>query len=298
MDDAWPEHLLASNHPTREWRSRSEATWEAIRQDYLTGATARDLCDRYEVGLSTLRLKAKEGGWRRGDQDDSDLFPADADRRVADVSPEADLAAVEENWAELADRARFRLRRAIGLGRAAEAASWLRLYHRLHGLAAADASAPGDAAERLTPPALQDPGPQFGRESGPEPVPVAGPSPRPDPVDTVIAVARQIESIARRAAVGSDEAGMDALEAEIAALEARTAALSGGGDTPHVGPSLDALDSLDPVFSSLEEPAPPPDRATLLRSRGRRLELGLGVSDLDEALATLDRQHTDAGLSP
>jgi len=137
MDDAWPEHLLASNHPTREWRSRSEATWEAIRQDYLTGATARDLCDRYEVGLSTLRLKAKEGGWRRGDQDDSDLFPADADRRVADLSPEADLAAVEENWAELADRARFRLRRAIGLGRAAEAASWLRLYHRLHALAEA-----------------------------------------------------------------------------------------------------------------------------------------------------------------
>jgi len=98
-------------------------------------------------------------------------------------------------------------------------------------------------------------------------VPVAGPSPRPDPVDTVIAVARQIESIVRRAAVGSDEAGMDALEAEIAALEARTAALSGGGDTPRMGPSLDALDSLDSVFSSLEEPAPPPDRATLLRSR-------------------------------
>lgn len=166
MDDGWPEHLLAKNHPRREWRSHPDAVWETIRQDYLAGAAARDLCDRYHVGLSTLRLKAREGGWRRGDQADSDLFPADADRWVADDAPDADLIAdAEESWADLADRARFRLRRAIGWGRAAEAASWLRVHDRLRALAAAE----GDAA-------------------APDPVPP--PEPGPDPVEAAIAVVR------------------------------------------------------------------------------------------------------------
>ena len=216
MDDPWPEHLLAANHPVRQWSSRSDATWEAIRRDYLAGVPARDLCDRHEVALSTLRLKAKEGGWRRADQADSDLFPADADRWVADDAPDADAFAAEgEDWADLAERARFRLRRAIASGRAAEAASWIRVHERLRALAAAEAAPP-------------DPPPEV----------------EPDPVEAAMAVAAQIGSLARRAARATEESDIEALEADVEALEAHVAALTGGPGEP----TLDSLDSLDPVF--------------------------------------------------
>ena len=278
MDDdlpPWPEHLLASNHPTRAWRSRSETTWEAVRQDYLAGAAARDLCDRYDVALSTLRLKAKEGGWRRADQADSDLFPADADRWVQDDVPDAGLAADNESWVDLAERARFRLRRAIASGRAAEAAAWLRVHDRLRALAAAEAAP------------LKRPA-----DSGPPPAPL------PDPIEAVIARSRQIESIAHRAARVTDEADIDALQAEFDALEARAAALTVGTGEPDPDETLDSLDSLDPVFSDPSEAPPLPDRPALLRTRERRLELGLGVSDLDQALADLDRAWAGSSLSP
>lgn len=270
-DEAWPEHLLAANHPARSWNSRSDATWEAIRQEYLAGAAARDLCDRYEVALSTLRLKAKEGGWRRADQADSDLFPADADRWADDAAPDAGFVADDEDWADLAERARFRLRRAIGSGRAAEAASWLRVHDRLRAIAAAGA-APTD------PPPPADP--------------------QPDPIDRVMGLASQIGSIARRAAGATEDADIDALQAELAALEARAAALAPGPAEPDADETLDSLDSLDPVFSDPAGTASSPDRQALLRTRERRLGLGLGVSDLDQALADLDRAWTGSGLSP
>lgn len=275
MDDAWPEHLSAENHPQRTWRSRSEATWEAIRRDYLAGAAARDLCDRHEVALSTLRLKAREGGWRRADQADSDLFPADADRWVADESAEVQVAAAdEESWADLADRARFRLRRAIGSGRAAEAASWLRVHDRLRALAVADAA----AASSVEPP--------------------PSPQPEPDPVAAATAIAAQIGSLARRAARLTDEADIAALEVEVEALKVRAAALTPDPAGPDVGETLDPLDSLDPVFSGPSEALPVPDRQALLRTRERRLDLGLGVADLDQALADLDRAWAGSSLSP
>ncbi len=278
MDDqTWPEHLLAANHPVRAWNARSDATWEAIRQDYLAGVPARDLCDRYEVALSTLRLKAKEGGWRRADQADSDLFPADADRWVNDETEAVDAAAEDEDWAELAERARFRLRRAIASGRAAEAASWLRVHDRLRALAAAEVT----ASQLL-----------------PGPPPEVEPEPEQNSLDAVMTVADGVGSIALRAARATDDETIEALEAELAALEAHAAALTRESAPPELGATLDSLDPLDPGFSGPTEVAPPPDRPALLRTRERRLELGLGVADLDQALAELDRPWAGSGLSP
>lgn len=221
-DDAWPEHLLAANHPVRAWNARSDATWEAIRQDYRAGAAARDLCDRYEVALSTLRLKAKEGGWRRADQTDSDLFPADADRWADDTASDAGFAAGDEDWADLAERARFRLRRAIASGRAAEAASWLRVHDRLRALAAAEGTSAAPALDIIA---------------------------EPDPLDAAMSVAARIGVLARRAARATDEAEMQAIEAEVEALKSRAATLTGDPDPPGADQTLDSLDSLDPVFS-------------------------------------------------
>lgn len=291
MEDAWPEHLLAPNHPQRQWRTRSDATWEAIRRDYLAGAAARDLCDRYDVALSTLRLKAREGGWRRADQDDSDLFPADADRWVADRPAETDDDPqvqpggeagldVEEDWADLAQRARFRLRRAIGSGRAAEAASWLRVHDRLRALAAAQAPDPEPADLRKVPPSPPARTPPARRV--------------PDPLDTAMSVARQIGSIARRAAANPDEATMRALDAEVRALEARAASLT--ADLPAAGDAtpLDPLDSLHPVF-----PAPAtPVREPLQPPRRHPVAPDLDPADLDRALAGHPRRPTGTGVSP
>ncbi|MFN3668093.1 MAG: hypothetical protein ACK4VY_02195 [Brevundimonas sp.] len=269
MEEAWPEHLLARNHPTREWRSRPEAAWEAIRHDYLAGVSARELCDRYGVALSTLRLKAKEGGWRRTDQADDYPWSAGSDLYADDAASDDRAPADAESWAELADNARFRLRRAIASGRAAEAASWLRVHERLRALVIAEA------------------------DTAPEPPEVA-----PDPIEAVVTVARQVESLARRAACATEDADIDALQAEVEALEARAAALT----ADPAGPTLDSLDSLDPVFSSPAGTASAPDRPAgreaLLRTRERRLGLGLGVSDLDQALAALDRTAAGDGLSP
>ena len=236
MDDAWPEHLLAANHPVRQWNARSDTTWEAIRQDYLAGIPARDLCDRYEVALSTLRLKAREGGWRRADQPDSDLFPADADpwvtNHAGDDATEALIVADEEDWADLAARARFRLRRAIASGRAAEAASWMRVHDRLSALAVAEAT----QTDPLHP-------------SLPKPEP----EPDPDPLDAAMALAAKIGSLARSAAHATTEAEFEAIDAEVEVLRVRAAALKLRSGGPENGTTLDSLDSLDPVFSGPDE---------------------------------------------
>jgi len=87
---------------------------------------------------------------------------------------------------------------------------------------------------------------------------------------------------------------MRAIEAEVEALKSRAAALTTGFS----GPALDSLDSLDPVFSDPADAPPSPDRAALLRTRERRLDLGLGVADLDLALADLDRAWAGSGLNP
>lgn len=224
MTETWPEHLLASGQ--RRWRTLSEAEWEAIRREYLAGVGARDLCDRHEIGLSTLRLKAREGGWRRADRAaDSDLFPAEADAwPAADVDGDEDDAVYDlDDWPDMIATTRRHLRRAIASGRAAEAASWMRLHDRLR------ANLPVETSTIPTPP-----------PSVPDPV-----------IEGVIEVATRIDDIARRAAQAADaadEATLAALQDEVIALKRLTRRLDAASPGTEA-PTLDALDSLDPVFS-------------------------------------------------
>jgi hypothetical protein len=264
------------DQPARTWRALSEAEWDAIREDYLCGFSAPELCERYEIGLSTLRQKARDGGWRRVDQPvDSEMFPADADRWVADAEDDGDdyEAAAGDDWAGLADMARLRLRRALASGRAADAGSWMRLYDRLVAQQARE---------------------QAAAQSAPEPEP----EPEPDPVAAVRAMMRSVDSIARRAAQaaadGDDEA-LDALEAEVEAIKAEAAKGRPASDSSDaldgVFPAADAAasdasDSLDGVFPP-DAPDPEAERARLTTLRERRISLGLGVSDIDATLAAL-----------
>lgn len=274
------EQFLASSH--RKWRTLPEAEWETIRRAYLSGVPARELCDLYEIGLSTLRLKARDGGWRHADRPiDTDLFPADADAN-ADAKVDSWASPPEEDdatdapiehdgqWTDLAIMAKLRLRRAIASGRAAEAGSWMRVYDRLK---------THDAAPKDPPPTPSPPSPDTEDVD--------------DALDSLAATLREVESIARRAMRAEqdlDQDAMAAIDADVAALKARAASTAfQSSPSDHQTPALDSLDSLDPVFSDDE------DRFDILAERGRlillrdrRLAHGLAVSDIDQMLAVLD----------
>lgn len=90
------------------------------RRDYLAGEKATTVCQRYGMSLSSFRMHARAGGWRRIDQP------------IADVPPERGEYHPDDNvsFADLADEAFLNIRRALGTGRAAEAAGWMRLYEK------------------------------------------------------------------------------------------------------------------------------------------------------------------------
>jgi hypothetical protein len=98
------------------YRIRSEETWAEARSDYLAGFTAEDVCRRYDIGLSALRLRARRERWRRADG--VDPSPADDDLDLfADVEPD-----------DMVEMARLRMVAAISRGQSTEAARWGRIY--------------------------------------------------------------------------------------------------------------------------------------------------------------------------
>lgn len=97
------------------------------RDDYLAGEPARIVCRRYDLGLSAFRIRARKGEWRRGDQDDPDLY-----------DPALELEAVEPvAFSDMADTARRRLQLALMDGEATEAQRWLRIFEALSSMASA-----------------------------------------------------------------------------------------------------------------------------------------------------------------
>ena len=94
--------------------------WVHIRREYLAGVKATILCQRWGMSLSSFRLHARAGKWRRIDQPISDVPPEAGEYHPDDIS-----------FADLADEAFLKIRRALGMGRASEASTWMRLYDRL-----------------------------------------------------------------------------------------------------------------------------------------------------------------------
>lgn len=97
------------------------------RDDYLAGEPARIVCRRYDLGLSAFRIRARKGEWRRGDQDDPDLY-----------DPALELEAVKDvAFSDMADTARRRLQLALMDGEATEAQRWLKIFEALSSMASA-----------------------------------------------------------------------------------------------------------------------------------------------------------------
>lgn len=109
------------------YRVRSQEIWDMARDDYLAGEPARIVCRRYDLGLSAFRIRARKGEWRRGDQDDPDLY-----------DPALELEAVKDvAFSDMADTARRRLQLALMDGEATEAQRWLKIFEALSSMASA-----------------------------------------------------------------------------------------------------------------------------------------------------------------
>lgn len=116
--------------------------WDHARREYLSGVKATTVCQRYGISLSSFRLHARVGGWRRIDQ------------RTSEVPPEFGEYHRDDNvsFADLADEAFLNMRRALGMGRAAEASTWMRVYDSLADRARAEVMA---VLPDITPPLLE-----------------------------------------------------------------------------------------------------------------------------------------------
>ncbi|WP_333590659.1 DUF2461 domain-containing protein [Brevundimonas sp.] len=119
---------------SRPSRRASARVWGLVREDYLAGETAPEVCRRWGVKVATLRARASAEGWRRADFPEPDPEPVPR----APEPPQEGLDALSDgpaDYAAMARRALARFERALSRGRAADAATWLRLHARLRDLA-------------------------------------------------------------------------------------------------------------------------------------------------------------------
>lgn len=236
--------------------------WDLARRDYLSGMRAVDICRRYGMSLRSFRLRARVEKWRRIDRLDCDIEPEDGE-----YHPDDDVG-----FADLADQVFLNIRRAISSRRAAEAASWMRLFDKL------SLRAQGEVMSEL---------PDF------PPPPAPEPEPEREPLRlTLVDVP---ESLSNSSSVEPEP--QDACEAlhllhpvfsecktePEPPTEPQPAALA--ETTPPPEPIADpaAPEMAIPACDSLEEI----QRKALLLLRSRRLELGIGVADIDAQLAEL-----------
>jgi hypothetical protein len=113
-------------------RTAPDEVWAQVRDDYLSGVSAPECCRRHGVGLSALRARAADEGWRRIDQP----WPLPNTR----LDPDDEGLALEERvngdldqipLGELALVAFQRMMRAVLHGHAAEALRWRRVRQAL-----------------------------------------------------------------------------------------------------------------------------------------------------------------------
>ena len=105
--------------------------WDHARREYLAGVKATTVCQRYGMSLSSFRQHARVGGWRRMDQPGCEAPP-----EFGEYHPDDTVS-----FADLADEAFLNIRRALGMGRASEASTWMRVYDSLADRARAEVMA-------------------------------------------------------------------------------------------------------------------------------------------------------------
>uniref|UniRef100_UPI0021E517BC hypothetical protein n=1 Tax=Brevundimonas aurantiaca TaxID=74316 RepID=UPI0021E517BC len=166
----------------------SEDRWDAIQRAYAAGEPGASVCRRVGPARATLYARARDEGWLRQDQAETEPldYGFEAGEADAPVDLEAETAAGLCDYGLLAGHARVRMQRAILAGRGVEAGRWMRLHAQLTAMAQAEeamkAAAKAEAeaqtpsppsaeaapAPAPQPPAAQPPAPK--RRSGPKPL--------------------------------------------------------------------------------------------------------------------------------
>ena len=120
--------------PLQAWREEGhgrriapDAVWAAVRDDYLAGMSAPDVCERHGVRLRAMRDRAAREGWRRIDQPWAPRNRLDPDDEGVELEARVggDLNKIEMR--ELAYVAVQRMMRAVLRGDAAGALRWRRV---------------------------------------------------------------------------------------------------------------------------------------------------------------------------
>lgn len=123
----WMSQAAAQTLPAKGRRAAPDDVWDRVRDDYLSGLSAQQCCDRHGVGRSALRARARAEGWRRVDQPWAAPAGLEADDEGVELENEVqgDLAKVCHR--QLVHIARRRMMRAILHGEAAAALRWRRV---------------------------------------------------------------------------------------------------------------------------------------------------------------------------
>ena len=147
-----PDEAGDSRRP-RPPRRASDRVWGFVREDYLGGETAAEVCRRWGVSVGSLRARAAAEGWRRADLPQVDPEPRSRDPDPGPPWPGADAAPESgpADYPDLARRALARFERSLSRGRAAEASTWLRLHARLRALARAETLDSIDSIDSIDP---------------------------------------------------------------------------------------------------------------------------------------------------
>ena len=210
--------------PATGQRRFSEDVWACARDDYARGCSGPDVCDRYDIPLSTFRARAAREGWRRGD-----LAPP---AKLWQERPPIDDADLETDACRLSEIAWRHAARAVMEGDRQAARTWTRLSRELLEVYREDAArreAFSDAVEDRIAQAEDD---------------LAEAGLDPDAVEVAIPPAR----LASGVPITRDDLRMARMFALADALKALP-----GGDLDQ-----DDLDDLDCVFRPPESSSSPP----------------------------------------
>ncbi len=136
----------------------SEDRWDAIQRAYAAGEPGASVCRRFGLARSTLYARARDEGWLRQDQDQTEPldYGFEADGADEPVDLEAETAAGLCDYGLLAGHARVRMQRAILAGRGVEAGRWMRLHAQLTAMAQAEEAMKAETeAQTLSPPSAE-----------------------------------------------------------------------------------------------------------------------------------------------
>ncbi len=120
--------MTDQNTPKGGRPSAPDAVWEAVRTDYLAGASGIECARKHGVGVTALRSRAAAQGWRRKDQvwsSPPNRLDAEDEGVVLEDQIEGDLDRLD--YAELAMVADRRMMRAVLRGDAMNALRWRRV---------------------------------------------------------------------------------------------------------------------------------------------------------------------------